>query len=71
MAYRSKKTFKENAGGGAVSKPIRDKKGHYRKYIDSIDEELKTLKGIVELFQKLEFKESHRWVIWWLQKKYL
>lgn len=54
-----------------MKKQIRDKKGHFRKHLDSVDEELETIKKIVELFKKLEFKDSHRWITLWLYKKYL
>ena len=53
-----------------MSKLTRDKKGHYRKYMDALDEEIGTMKKIVDLFSQLEFKQSHLWVIWWLAKKY-
>lgn len=54
-----------------MKKVVRDKKGHFRKHLAGVDEELKTLKKIVMLFKRLEFKDSHRWIIWWLCKKYL
>lgn len=53
-----------------MKKPTRDKKGHFRKHMDSLDEELETVRKIASLFNELEFKQSHLWIIWWLSKKY-
>lgn len=60
----------EETGGRKMSKPIRDKKGHYRKFLDSVDEEIKTLREIRALFEKLEFKDSQWWVMRWLYDFY-
>jgi len=49
-----------------MSKPIRDKKGHYRKFMDAIDEEIETFRQIRQLFLKLQFKDSHEWVMRWM-----
>lgn len=48
----------------------RDKKGRFRKFMDSVDEELNTLKKVRNIFINLHFVSSHVWVILWLSQLY-
>lgn len=38
--------------------------------MDSIDEEIETFRQIRELFLKLQFKDSHEWVMRWMRDFY-
>lgn len=49
---------------------IRDKKGHYRNFFDAVDEEIETLREIKRLFSKLQFQNSHWWVMRWMYDLY-